>query len=66
MEILLGLFRSFLLPMIAEIVGDIFKKQSIDPEYVKKLIDASSQYKEAETHEEKKKARIAIIELTRK
>ena len=65
-EALIALFKPFLVPLIADIVQSILHKQSIDPEYVKKLTDATSKYREAETNEEKRLARIALIELSRK
>lgn len=65
-ELIVSFLKPILLPIIAELVGDIFKRQTIDPRYVEKLMEASYKYKEAKTSEEKRQARIDLIKLTRK
>lgn len=66
MEVILVLLKQLLLPIITDIVGDIFKKYNIDPDYVNKLNEANELYRNAKTREEKRKARINLIDLTRK
>lgn len=66
MEVLSDIIRRLLLPIISEVVSEIFKRYKVDANYVNELNDASEKYRTAKTSEEKKQARIALIKLTSK
>lgn len=60
-----AILEPILIPLVSQIISSIFTKQKADPEFAAKLIEASEQYRSAKTNEEKRLARIKLINLSR-
>lgn len=64
-EIVFNLFKPYLMPLLSGLIAEIFHKNSIDPDYVKKLNQASKEYSEATDAESKRVARLKLIDLAK-
>lgn len=64
-SLLTAILEPILIPLVSQIISGIFTKQKLDPNFVSDLMKASEDYRNAKTKEEKRLARINLINLSK-